>query len=261
MRKNLIPIILAGLMALTAVGGEGDWKLVWSEEFDEPQIDTAVWSKIPRWAPEWARKMSPREDLYDVRDGRLILRGKVNEDLPTDSSKYITGGVYTKFKKGFHGGRLDVRARLHGARGAWPAIWLKPMEEWNYQWPTGGEIDIMEHLNHDSIVYQTVHSTWTQTLGHGSTPPQGTTVAIDPEGFNTYSVEMTPDSLQFYVNGQPTLCYPRIDSLDRSVQFPFDMPYYLLLDMQLGGNWVGPIDPADLPVEMEIDWVRYYRRQ
>ncbi len=56
------------------------------------------------------------------------------------------------------------------------------------------------------------------------------------------------------------MTYPRIDTAVDG-QFPFDRPYYLLVDMQLGGNWVGSVDPSELPVEMEVDWVRYYKRK
>lgn len=68
---------------------------------------------------------------------------------------------------------------------------------------------------------------------------------------------MYPDSIVFTINGHPTLTYPKIDG-GKDGQFPFYIPQYLLIDMQLGGQWVGQVDPADLPVEMEIDWVKYY---
>jgi len=62
----------------------------------------------------------------------------------------------------------------------------------------------------------------------------------------------------FFINGQKTFTYPRIQT-DKEGQFPFsEHRYYLLLDMQLGGSWVGKVNPDDLPVEMEIDWVRFY---
>jgi hypothetical protein len=62
----------------------------------------------------------------------------------------------------------------------------------------------------------------------------------------------------FFINGQKTFTYPRIKT-DKEGQFPFsEHKYYLLLDMQLGGSWVGKVNPDDLPVEMEIDWVRFY---
>ena len=54
--------------------------------------------------------------------------------------------------------------------------------------------------------------------------------------------------------------YPRIET-DEPGQFPFYCPYYLLIDMQLGGSWVGQVDPKDLPVEMWVDWVKYYRKR
>ncbi len=56
------------------------------------------------------------------------------------------------------------------------------------------------------------------------------------------------------------MTYPRIET-DLPEQFPFDGDFYLLIDMQLGGNWVGEVDPAQLPVEMLIDWVRFYKRK
>lgn len=60
------------------------------------------------------------------------------------------------------------------------------------------------------------------------------------------------------MNGKRHFVYPRIET-EQEGQFPFDIPQYLLIDMQLGGTWVGPVDSTDLPVEMEVDWVRYYQ--
>ncbi len=67
--------------------------------------------------------------------------------------------------------------------------------------------------------------------------------------------------MTFSVNGTETLTYPRVEKDSLKGQFPFFRDWYLMLDMQLGGSWVGKLDPADLPVEMEIDWVKYYRRK
>ncbi len=236
------------------------WKLVWEDDFNQAGgPDTATWSKIPRWHPDWAKYMSDNEACYDMVDGNLILRGLVNPDRSSDTATYITGGVYTKFKRPFHGGRLEIKAKLEGATGAWPAIWLKPFEEEKYPWPSGGEIDIMERLSYDSIAYQTVHSNYTHHLNLKKDPPQGSTAPIDPDNYNVYAVEMYPDSLVFFINNIRNFAYPRIET-DKEGQFPFDRPYYLLIDMQLGGVWVGGVDSLDLPVEMKVDWVRYYRK-
>ena len=133
-------------------------------------------------------------------------------------------------------------------------------EEEKYPWPTGGEIDIMERLNFDTMAYQTVHTTYTYHLGMKDNPPQGSTGAIRPEDYNVYAVEMWPDSLVFFINDSRTFAYPRIET-EMEGQFPFDKPYYLLIDMQLGGSWVGKVDTLDLPVEMRVDWVRYYTKE
>ena len=83
---------------------------------------------------------------------------------------------------------------------------------------------------------------------------------INPEEYNIYSVDIYPDSLVFAVNHRHTYTYPRIDT-DKEGQFPFYQPYYLLIDMQLGGSWVGAVDPKELPVKMWVDWVKYYEKR
>ena len=257
----LLAALVCGMAGACAnQGGKEGWKLAWEDDFDQTSFDTAVWSKIPRGAPDWRRHMSDHPDCYAVEDGQLVLRGIMNPEPGRDTARYITGGLYTKNKKGFHGGRLEIKAKLQGARGAWPAIWLKPFEEEKYPWPTGGEIDIMERLNFDTMAYQTVHTTYTYHLGMKDNPPQGSTGAIRPEDYNVYAVEMWPDSLVFFINDSRTFAYPRIET-EMEGQFPFDKPYYLLIDMQLGGSWVGKVDTLDLPVEMRVDWVRYYTKE
>ncbi|WP_425476350.1 hypothetical protein [Paraflavitalea speifideaquila] len=62
----------------------------------------------------------------------------------------------------------------------------------------------------------------------------------------------------YVLNGKETFTYPRVEGVDPS-QWPFNQPFYLLIDQQLGGNWVGKVKPADLPVNMIIDWVRVYQ--
>lgn len=235
-----------------------EWKLVWEDNFDGvDSFDETKWSKIPRGLSDWNNYMSDFDSCYAIENGNLVLRGLVNYSLPADTAPFLTGGLYTKGKMGFANGRLDIRAKLYGATGAWPAFWLLPE---NSKWPYGGEIDIMERLNNDTIAYQTVHSPYTQVLGIRDNPKQGSTGRINRDDYNVYSVEMYHDSLVFFINDIRTFSYPRIET-DKEGQFPFaDKPFYLMLDMQLGGSWVGKVDSADLPVKMEIDWVRFYQK-
>ena len=217
------------------------WKLVWEDNFDQKTgFDPQVWSKIPRGKSDWNNYMTDFDSCFDMRDGNMVLRGIINYSQPNDTAPYLTGGIYTKGKKAFSNGRL---------------------EKYIYDgWPNCGEIDIMERLNHDTIAYQTIHTNYTYNLGIKDNPLSHSVGAINPDDYNVYSVEMYPDSIAFYINDTHTFTYPRIET-DKEGQFPFDQPFYLLIDMQLGGSWVGAVDPKELPVEMYVDWVRFYQKE
>lgn len=261
MRIGFISLLFGLLVSMLFSCGKSTygWRLVWEENFNQKNsFDEASWSKIPRGFSDWNNYMTDLDSCFAMRKGNLILRGLVNHSLPADTAPYLTGGVYTKGKVGFSDGRISIRARLHGATGAWPAIWMLPEGE---GWPNGGEIDIVERLNDDTIAYQTVHSAYTHTLGIRDNPKQGSTGVINKDEYNVYSVEMYRDSLVFFINDNRTFAYPRIRT-DKEGQFPFtDKQFYLLIDMQLGGGWVGRVEPNDLPVEMEVDWVRFYKKR
>lgn len=263
MMKNRI--FLAAALFVTAASAfncsvEPRWRLSWEEDFESETIDWSVWSHTARGTADWQNTQSSDPECFGFRDGNLLLRGIVNEDRTADTAAYLTGGLWTKGKKAFAPGRMEVRAKLQGATGAWPAIWLLPYDtsDPGNSWPDGGEIDIMERLNYDTVAYQTVHSRYTYTLGMGDSPRQGSTAPINPDDFNVYGVDIWPDSVVFHINGVRNFIYPRVAELDSLGQFPFYKEMFLLVDMQLGGQWVGQVDPADLPVEMEVDWIRYY---
>lgn len=249
--------IMAGAASSCSPQQSDEWTLAWEDNFDGDSINFSNWSKIPRGTADWNNYMSEEDTLFDVRDGNLVLRGMNTFAEANDTAPFITGGLYTLGKVGFENGRLEIRAKLNAARGAWPAFWLLPTEG---KWPNGGEIDIMERLNGDSIVYQTVHSIYTLDHGIKDNPKSGVTGKINPSDYNVYAVELYPDSLRFFINDSLTNTYPRIET-EIPGQFPYDREWYLLIDMQLGGSWVGAVDPADLPVEMDIDWVKFYKKE
>lgn len=256
MKAKYISAILFGLFTGGVLQAQQPvYELFWEENFNGPAINEKYWSKIPRGESEWDKHMSDEPSLYEVRNGNLILKGKINENIvPDDPSPYITAGVFTKGKKTLTYGKVEVKAKLQGAQGAWPAIWMLPEKG---RWPDGGEIDIMERLNHDSIAYQTVHSYYTYVLKEENNPPHGSTGSINPDEYNVYAVEILPDSLVFSINGIHTFTYPRIETSQKG-QYPFGTPFYLLIDMQMEGNWVGKVNPEDFPAEMKIDWVKMY---
>lgn len=248
--------VLAKGKKRTAMEREG-WKLVWHDEFDGKTLSDE-WTRIPRfpYPPEWNKFMSTHDKLYKLKGGKLILYGLVNDFLPEDTAHVLTGGVYTRGKVLFQQGRIDIRLKMDDASGAWPAAWLLP----EGQWPFGGEIDIMERLNGDDFAHQTIHSAVTE-YDHEKRKTQEWhyTAPIKKGDWNVYSVELYEDSVSFLINDKLTFTY-RKEPQHGPEQFPYDRPMYLLLDMQLGGHWVGQVKPEELPYRYQIDYVRFYKR-
>lgn len=254
--KKMLAALGGCCLALAMHAQQPTYSLVWEDNFNGHTFDEHYWSKIPRGGADWNRHMSGADFLYEVKDGNLVLHGVANNGLaPQDTARYLTGGLYTKGKLNIGYGKVEICAKLGRAQGAWPAFWMLPETG---QWPDGGEIDIMEHLNHDSIAYQTVHSYYTYVLKEDNNPPHGSIGPIDRDGYNTYAVEILPDSLVFSINGKRTFAYPRIRT-DKTGQYPFGTPYYLLVDMQIEGAWVGKANPAELPVKLMVDWIKVYK--
>ena len=228
-----------------------EWSLEWSEEFNTDDIDWSVWEYCPRQDAEWANKMVPREDLVFQKDGNLEVWAKVAD---SGNFPYVTGGIWGEGLKSFDLGRIDVRMKKDFAQSFWPAVWMMP--DANIGWPDGGEIDIMEHLNYDPIVYQTVHSYYTENVSKNDPIDHSTTI-VDTREYHIYSVEVFEDRLVYYVDNKPQLVYQRDDT--KEGQYPFrDYDFYMILSAQLGGNWPGEATGKDLPAAMYIDFVRYY---
>ena len=232
------------------------WKLVWHDEFSGDRIDNRKWSPCERNTPDWCNTMTRDPRCYQISGGTLRLMGIVNDDLSKDPSPFLTGGITSKGKFDFTYGRVEIRARFRSAMGAWPALWMLGK---NGRWPHNGEIDIMEHLNFDDKVYQTIHSYWANEVDKQRSVPKGGTSPVPRDEFNTYGVEWSADEIVFLVNDKPTFRYPRLADKGPE-QWPFDQPFYLILSMQIGGKWVGEADPADYPAWLEIDWVRVFQR-
>lgn len=249
--------------APSAVSSLPGWKLVWQDEFDGKELDASKWSRCKRGNPDWKNTMSDAAELLKVGDGRLHLIGVENKDRSVDKAPFLTAGVNSKGKFAFKYGKVQIRARFKSAQGAWPALWMLGAES---QWPANGEIDLMEHLNFDHKIYQTVHSEYTQKLlkeKKPQIPSKGRTAKINRDGWNTYGCEWDADKITLTVNGKPTLTYPRVPEKGEK-QWPFRQPFYLLLTMQIGGGWVngtGPTNPAHYPAGMEVDWVRVWKKK
>ncbi len=250
-----------------------NWELVWEDNFNKGYLDTTHWSKIglfstPKWKmpkEKWRDNTGCFRYITDTDDQvvqfdaeNILLRGIVNNDtINGDPRPMLTGGIYSYNKFAFQYGRIEVRAKLDPAHGAWPAIWMLSEKD-IYPNQNNGEMDIMERLNHDSFAYQTTHNHATITLKQ-ETPKKYNTGKIDPSGYNTYSVSWYPNKLVYAINGIETITYPKVAGAG-TYQWPFDQPFYLIIDQQLEGSWPGKVtNLKELPINMTVDWVRLYQ--
>ncbi|MFC1614138.1 glycoside hydrolase family 16 protein [Gemmatimonadota bacterium] len=239
---------------------QSGWELVWQDDFTSEELDDSKWTLCTRGTPNWKDTMSDDPRLLKIENGVLHLLGIVNDKQDNDPAPYLTAGVTSRGKFSFLYGKVDIRARFKSAQGAWPALWMLGADK---GYPASGEVDLMEHLNFDHIIYQTVHSEYTLQIDTTNTPKKGSTANIERDDWNTYGCEWDADKIVFTVNGTPTHTYPRVPELGEK-QWPFNQPFYFILSMQIGGDWVngsGPTNSAHYPAGMEIDWVSVYNRK
>ncbi|MCG2461961.1 glycoside hydrolase family 16 protein [Flavobacteriaceae bacterium F89] len=241
-------------------GKDPSWELIWEDNFTKKKLDKTKWNVIERNSADWGNYMSDKKELIRIKDGMLYLRGIENKNRKKDTVPYLTGGINTKGKFSYQYGKIEIRAQLEQAQGAWPAMWMLADKPKYGAYPRNGEIDLMEHLNFEDKIYQTVHSYYTLKLKQDTIPPHYATAKADTREFNIYGMEWYPDKLVFTLNGEETFTYPRLSNVDPT-QWPFDQPFYIMIDMQLGGQWVGKVDSNDLPVQMIIDWVKVYKER
>lgn len=233
--------------------------ILFYDDFNTDGIpDESKWSLCKRQTSDWNEEMSESYDQAYVEDGKLVLRAELVD------GEYKSGGIETQGKFSFTFGKVEVRARIvRYPDGAFPAIWMMPQTYIYSGWPACGEIDIMEHIKQDGYIYSSIHNHYYDAL-HIDDPVHTATVPCDIEEYHVYGVEWTEDALNFYLDGALTFTYPNLhlENEQEMMQWPFTdaSSFYLILNMGLGNDsgssWAGPIDDANLPAEMWVDWVK-----
>lgn len=268
--RNLVMFVAIPFLVVGCGGSDSDgekpddggepvksWHLEWMDDFDKDDVDGSVWGRIPRGSSDWCANMSTDDCVFEKRSSSIVMKGIATPSTVDDERPFLSGGLQTRgLKKFMPPMRIEVYARMGSAQGAWPAIWLMPFAE-NKPWPDCGEIDVMEHLNHDYSVYQSIHSTYYDTQ-HNDNPAHSRRADVNPGEWNIYCIEVLQNEVNWYINGRNTFSYPRLSPAVEG-QYPFFVGQYLIIDMQLGGQWVGAVNAAELPVELEVDWVKYSR--
>lgn len=270
MAKNggIINLLLAITCILSCVkpiaSREDNYTLLWADEFNEDTINQAYWSKMQR--VKNVRSFCHLTDdvrMFEKKKGFLRLWARYNDGYaPADTAHFLTAGITSAGKKTFQFGKIMIRARMHGAIGTWPAIWVMPEDKkrWGVDHKQYAEIDICEYVDRNDFVYQTAHNHYTlQDKAHWSKPPHQSLPKIKTGKFNIYCVEILPDELIFSVNGKETLHYPRIDNIE--YQYPYGIESQIRIHEQVNPpKWWSPqgIDVNSFPGYMDIDWVRVY---
>ncbi len=253
----------------------GGWQLEWHDEFSGDKLDLSKWDYELGVVRNHGSSQTYTKEAVTLEDGKLVLttrhaetpnsrhdpkKDKGGWNLHMPSRPYSSGSVTTRRIKNFTpGSRLEIRARLPKATGAWPAIWL--LGDNGMPWPTNGEIDIMEHLSqHPGLCYTTFH--WGKG-GERKATSKGFTrwLRYPYERFHVYAMEWHKDSIRVFVNDVEVANFDsKVATYPNGVN-PFNTPAYLIINTAIGGPDTWPEQPkaSDYPARFEIDYVRYYR--
>lgn len=252
---------------------------VWGDEFDGDSLNRDDWNVETHekgWVNCELQEYVDSEENIQVKDGKLVINPvkKVSSIESNDAAStkevvsYTSGRISTQNKQTFTYGRFECRAKVPKGQGYLPAFWLMANDENLYgQWPRCGEIDCMEVMGQETNkAYGTVH------YGNPHAQSQGTYYTGENESdfsddFHVFTCDWEPGKITWYVDGvkyheendwysttvgQGTLAYPA----------PFDQPFYIILNLAVGGSWVGnPNDETSFENNpYEIDYVRVYQK-
>ena len=245
-----------------------DWKLVWKDEFSESKLSPQKWNVLLREQSKHNELQYYVPDEAYIENDCLRLRSQ-KRDFGTQH--FTSGRVDTSGKFSPVYGRFEIRAKLPGGQGLWPAHWLYPQ---NRDWPMEqlmtsavdegrerqipeerpwySEIDIMEFLGHEpKVVYATLHYHSFDGKKKSSSGTLKGDVDVTKD-FHIYALEWDPDEIRWFVDGK------LIHSTKEGVPHT---PHYLILNTAVGGQWPGnPDDKTAFPQYHDIDYVRVYQR-
>jgi beta-glucanase (GH16 family) len=157
-------------------------------------------------------------------------------------------------------GTLEASIKVPRGAGLWPAFWTLGADIDAVGWPRSGEVDVMENIGSDAFtVYGSIHG---PQSGPSAGPyrfvaPKRSPVALSA-GFHVYGVTWTPNRIVFSLDGIPYSTRTP-ESLSAGQRWVFDKPFFLLLNLAVGGTWPGSPNPSTrFPATMLVDWVRVY---
>ena len=231
-------------------------ELHWSEEFEGTALSGDTWNfELGNGCPDLCGWGNNERQVYTrsnhrLRDGHLVITARREDTL------YTSARITTRDKMEFRYGRVEARAKLPTGTGIWPAIWLLGSNIGEVGWPRCGEIDIMEYVGKNpGVVYTSLHTpdSHGNTVNSRKTPVEGI-----EQGFHLYAMEWEPDRIEFFVDGQSVYTFAPQERTE--AVWPFDQPFYLIVNLAIGGNFGGPeVDDSIFPQEFVIDYIRIFK--
>ena len=232
-----------------------NYELVWSDEFNGNSLDTNTWNyEIGTGSWGWGNNEQQYYTDRNIRvsNGTMKITAK-REDY--GRMKYTSSRITTKNKKNFKYGKIEARIKMPKFKGVLPAFWMLGANQDSVGWPKCGEIDIMEAINDENLVYGTLH--WFNDPGNNNADSGSSVAVADRTEYHVYGVEWTADKLRWYVDGK---VYRTMDVSNDSFS-EVRKEYFVIFNMAIGGQWPGyNIDETAFPATMEVDWVRAYKK-
>lgn len=244
---------------------------VWQDEFDQA-LDSgpnpAVWS-FDLGAGGWGNAelesyTDSRENSFvasdpEATDGKVLVIRAVKQS----NGGYTSARIKSIGRFATQYGRIEARLKLPRGQGVWPAFWMLGANFPAVGWPTCGEIDIMEVLGHQpGILYGTVHGPnvagAVHSKGSSYTLPNGATFS---DAFHVFAIEWQPGRIDWWIDETKYLSVARADLAPGNRWVMDEGPFFLILNLAIGGNWPGrPDGTTPFPAEYRIDYVRLYAR-
>jgi beta-glucanase (GH16 family) len=245
--------ILFVYLTFCQCAAQPEWKLVWSDEFNYKGLpDTTKWGNEAGFIRNSELQYYTRHRLENsvVSDGNLMIIGK-KENFK--GAQYTSASLITDGKFSCTYGKIEARMKLPKGQGMWPAFWMLGQNIHQVGWPRCGEIDIMEHINSEDILYGTLH--WDE----GKHVSSGGKTACTVSKYHNYSVEWDKDAIKWYLDGVKYWEVNIKDGINSTEEFT--RPHYIILNLAIGGSWPkNPDNTTVFPDTVFVDYVRVYQQ-
>jgi len=243
------------------------WQLVWHDEFKGESLDYTKWGIEENAFGGGNNELqiyTDRPANVRVENGHLVLEAhRDHAGISGTVREYSSGRVRTKHRGDWKYGRIEVRAKLPIGQGIWPAIWMLPTDNKYGSWAASGEIDIMEYRGQNpQEVLGTLHygGAWPKNTHSGSSYTLASGTFADD--FHVFAVEWEAGKIVWSVDGKPYQTQTKWQSAGGAFPAPFDQSFHLLLNLSVGGHFVGnPDATTKFPQAMRIDYVRVYQER